>query len=109
MTIANHAFQVEGFSMAQYLPTGNLKFPSQGSSEISQYVKHFESDVSFDDLQQQINVYLLLLKSPSFTNRPAIRDIRFQVLVTNPPQPITMYYAQLHFVLVGDGDDSASI
>jgi hypothetical protein len=95
--------------MAQYLPSGDLKFPSQGSNEISEFVKHFESDVSFDALQIKINLYLLLLKSPAFTNRPAIRDIRFQVFESQPPQPIITYYAQLHFVLVGDGDDSASI
>ena len=95
--------------MAKLLPFGNLKYPSQGSSELTELVRHFESDISFDDLQQQINAFLLVLKSPVFTNRPAIRDIRFLVVETNPPMPIIMYYAQLHYVLVGDGDDSAEI
>lgn len=93
--------------MAKLLPYGMIRFPSQGSNELSELVKHFESDVDFEDLQDQINVYLLLLKSPTFTNRVAIRDIRFQVHSSAPPQLV--YYAQLHFILVGDGDDSASI
>ncbi len=90
--------------MARLLPYGVLSKPSQGSAELTELVKHFESDVSFEDLQDQINAFLLVLKSPTFVNRPAIREIKFQVFSTSPPT--TVYFAQLHFVLVGDGDDS---
>ena len=95
--------------MARYLKYGSLSMPSQGSSLIQELVKHFESDVSFDDLQTKINVWLLLLGTPFFVNRPAIRDISFTVVETNPPMPIIMYYAQVHYVLVGDGDDAPNI
>jgi hypothetical protein len=93
--------------MAQYLPSGGLKFPSQGSNEITEKVKHFDSDVSFDALQLKINLYLLLLKSPIVTNRPLVRDIRFQIVekTENPDKGTVFYYAQLHYTLIGDGDD----
>ena len=95
--------------MSKLIAYGLMDIPNQGPNEITELVKNFESDVSFDDLQLKINAYLLLLKSPVIVNRVSIRDIRFQVLETAPPMPVIIYYAQLHFVLVGDGDDSASI
>ena len=95
--------------MARYLPYGDLSLPSQGSSQLQELVKHFESDVSFDNLQTQINVWLLLLGTPFFINRPAIREITFEVHETGQPMPVIMYYAQVHYVLVGDGDDAPNI
>lgn len=97
--------------MAKLIANGVMNIPTQGSTEISEYVKHFESDVSFEDLQDQINVYMLLLKSPTFTNRASIRGITFQIVEKqqNPNKGTFLYYAQLHFVLVGDGDDSAEL
>lgn len=93
--------------MSKLISYGNMNIPKTGSNELTELVKHFESDVSFEDLQDQINIYLLLLKSPTFVNRASIRDIRFQVHSSAPPQLV--YYAQIHFVLVGDGDDSANL
>ena len=95
--------------MAKFLPYGGVTYASQGSTDLLERVKHFTSDVDFDDLQDQINIWLVLLNSNVIVNRPAIREIKFQVLdETNPPGGI-FYYCQVHYILVGDADDSPNL
>jgi hypothetical protein len=91
--------------MAKFLPYGGVTFPSQGSNEILELVKHFTSDVDFDDLQDLINTWLILINSPVIVNRPAIREIKFQVVDKANPGGGLIFYAQVHYILVGDADD----
>ncbi len=95
--------------MAKFLPYGGVTFPAQGSSEILELVKHFTSDVDFEELQDQINVWLVLINSDVIVNRPAIRNISFQVVDNTPPNAALLYYAQVHYILLGDADDSPSL
>lgn len=94
--------------MSNYLAYGFLEKPSQGSTNQQEYAVNLESDVSFDDLQTQINDFLLYLSSNAVINRPAIRSIEFQVLEKqqNPNKGDFFYYSQIHFVLVGDAADT---
>jgi hypothetical protein len=95
--------------MAKFLPYGGVTFPSQGSTEILELVKHFTSNVDFDELQDQINVWLVLLNSEVIVNRPAIRAITFTVFETSNPGAEMRYFAQVHYILLGDADDSPSL
>ncbi len=95
--------------MAKFLPYGGVVFPSQGSSEILELVKHFTSTVDFDELQDQINVWLVFINTDVILNRPAIRNISFQVVDKTPPNAALLYYAQVHYILLGDADDSPSL
>jgi len=90
--------------MAKFLATREINFPTQGSSQINEFVKHFESDVSFDDLQAQINVWMLLVSSDAIDERVAIRGMSFNVLEKqrNPDRGEFRYYCQVHYVLIGD-------
>lgn len=95
--------------MARYLPYGGVTFSSQGSSLITELVKHFESSVSFDDLQNQINVWLILIGSEVILNRPAIRNISFSVFEKSNPMAEMRYFAQVHYILIGDADDAPNL
>lgn len=91
--------------MSKFLAHSGFNLPQQGSSAITELVKHFESNVSFDDLQSKINTFLLLLKTPLFPNRPSIRTITFNVFekLENPNKGDFHYFAQIHYILIGDG------
>lgn len=91
--------------MAKILAYGEVRFPTQGSSDILELVKHFESNVSFGNLQDQINAWLLFLTSDVIINRPSIRDISFTVFEKSKPMGEMRYYAQVHYILIGDADD----
>jgi hypothetical protein len=95
--------------MAKFLPYGGVIFPSQGSNEILELVKHFESNVDFDELQEQINLWLVLINSEVILNRPAVRSITFSVFEKSSPMAEMRYFAQVHYILVGDADDSPSL
>lgn len=90
--------------MPKFLAYGEVRFPTQGSSNIAELVKHFHSDVSFDDLQTKINAFLLLLTTDAFDNRPSIRTITFHTLEKreNPNKGDFQYYCQVHYMLIGD-------
>ena len=94
--------------MAKFLPFGQVTFASQGSTDLLELVKHFTSDVDFEELQEQINLWLVLINSNVILNRPAIRAITFQVH-NNLAPPETLYYAQVHYILLGDADDSPNL
>ena len=96
--------------MAKFLPYGGVEFPAQGSTEIQELVKHFSSSVDFEDLQDQINVWLILINSDVIANRPAIREISFNVIDKNSnPNKGFNFFAQVHYILLGDADDSPSL
>jgi hypothetical protein len=95
--------------MAKFLPYGGVVFPSQGSNEILELVKHFESNLGFDELQDQINLWLVFINSDVILNRPAIRSITFAVFEKSNPGAEMRYFAQVHYILVGDADDSPSV
>jgi hypothetical protein len=95
--------------MAKFLPYGGVTFPAQGSNEILELVKHFESTVDFDQLQNKINLWLVLINSDVVVNRPAIRNISFTVFETSNPGAEMRYFAQVHYILLGDADDSPSL
>ncbi|GAG38164.1 unnamed protein product [marine sediment metagenome] len=96
--------------MAKFLPFGGVTFPSQGSTDLLELVKHFSSSVDFDDLQDQINTWLLLINSDLIENRPAIRNISFNVIdKTSNPNKGFNYFAQVHYILLGDADDSPNL
>ena len=94
--------------MAKYLPYGGVTFPPQGSGEIQERVKHFESDVSFENLQIQMNIWLLFISSQAVLNRPAVRNISFSHYIkpSNPNKNTIIYLAQVHYILIGDADES---
>lgn len=94
--------------MAKFLPYGGVTFPSQGSTDILELVKNFTSTVDFEELQDQINLWLILINSNVILNRPAIRAITFQVHNELSPSQI-VYYAQVHYILLGDADDSPNL
>jgi hypothetical protein len=95
--------------MAKFLAYGGVRFPSQGSSELQELVKHFETNISFDDLQDQINLWLLFLSSNTIINRPSIRDISFSIFEKSNPQSEMRYFAQVHYLLLGDADDAPNL
>ena len=97
--------------MAKFLPYGLVTFSSQGSNEILELVKHFTSTVDFGDLQDQINLFFVLLNSNVIENRPAIRAINFNVFekLENPNKGDFHYFAQVHYILIGDADDSPNL
>lgn len=97
--------------MASFLPYGGVTFPSQGSTKITELVKHFSGNVDFIELQDQINIWLSLLVSNVIINRPAIRTITFHVFekLENPNKGDFQYFAQVHYILIGDADDSLSL
>lgn len=96
--------------MAKYLPYGGVTFGSQGSNLIQERVKHFSSFIDFDELQEQINAWLFFISSQVIGNRPAIRTINF-LIMNKPEQPNKgfQYFAQVHYMLIGDADDDINI
>jgi hypothetical protein len=90
--------------MATYLAYGELKHNSQGPNTIQELVKHFESAIDWEDLQDQINVWLLLIGTDAILLRPSVRTISFQILEKplNPDKGILLYFAQVHYLLTGD-------
>ena len=94
--------------MAALINTGGYptEFANQ-SSLIQEYVRYFESQVSLMDLQDQVNNFINLLRGPTVINRAGIRFITLETALSNN-QTFT-YFAQVHFVLIGDADDSATI
>lgn len=97
--------------MAKFSAFGEVRFPTQGSSDVLELVKHFTSTVDFDELQDQINVWLLLINSDVIVNRPSIRTITFNVFekLENPDKGQFNYFAQVHYILLGDADDSPNL
>jgi hypothetical protein len=90
--------------MSRFLGYGEIRFPTQGSSSIHELVKHFESNESFDNLQQKINTWLILIGLDVNPNRPSIRTITFDVFekLENPDKGQFQYFAQVHYMLMGD-------
>jgi hypothetical protein len=95
--------------MAAYLAYGVQEKPNQSPQVFNEYVKHFESNISFGDLQDQINDFLALLGSDIILNRPSIKNIEFEVFMKDPPMATIIYFAQVHYLLTGDNDDSPNI
>jgi hypothetical protein len=97
--------------MAQYLAYGGVTYPPQGSTIIQELVKHFENNVSFEDLQDEINLWLILIGGPLILNRPSIRSVAFSHYIkpTNPNKDSIIYLAQIHYMLIGDADDAPNL
>ena len=95
--------------MAAFLTHGGVAFPATGSNKVQVLVKHFESDISFDALQDLMNAWLILIGTNVIQNRPVIKNITFSVIQTPPPQPELLYLSQIHYLLIGDADDEPNL
>lgn len=97
--------------MAKFLSSKEVNIPAQGSTDILELVKHFQVIDDFEELQNDMNAWFILINSDFLKNRPHIRSISFSSYIkpANPNKDAIVFLSQVHYFLTGDADDSPSI